>query len=236
LEGKPLLEKDLHNATQIGDPGTLGLNHLNYGSFYWIRGDWKQAKEHLEKCLIHSEEAKFYIGVVLSLCFIGYVHSFLGDPETGRKKVEKGLQMFRDSGIELFLSVCCWIMGSFQLESIDLENAQSSMEEALMLSRKNHEKGWEGVALVGLGRVLGKKEPQQKEKVEEYFYDGLGILDEQRLKPWYAQGRLNLGEFYLDAGQKEKALENLKEAEALFQEMGMEYWLAKAQEALAKIG
>ena len=97
------------------------------------------------------------------------------------------------------------------------------------------EKGNEGFALVGLGRVLGKKEPQQRTKAEECFSQGLAILDDLEMKPWYAQGRLFLGEFYLDAGEKEKALENLKEAEAMFQEMGMDYWLAKSQEALAKL-
>jgi len=29
--------------------------------------------------------------------------------------------------------------------------------------------------------------------------------------------------------------ENLKKAEAMFQHMGMDYWLAKAQEALARL-
>jgi hypothetical protein len=34
-------------------------------------------------------------------------------------------------------------------------------------------------------------------------------------------------------GQKEKALENLKKAETMFQEMGMDYWLAVTREASA---
>lgn len=37
------------------------------------------------------------------------------------------------------------------------------------------------------------------------------------------------------AGQKEKALETLKTAEAAFQEMGMDYWLRRTQEVLEKL-
>ena len=37
------------------------------------------------------------------------------------------------------------------------------------------------------------------------------------------------------AGQKEKALENLKKAETMFQEMDMDYWLVETQKVLAEL-
>jgi hypothetical protein len=49
----------------------------------------------------------------------------------------------------------------------------------------------------------------------------------------YAQGHLFLGELYAHGGQEEKALEHLKKAETMFQEMGMEYWLAVARKVSA---
>jgi hypothetical protein len=70
--------------------------------------------------------------------------------------------------------------------------------------------------------------------VTQHIYEGIKILDELRLKPFSAQGYLFLGELHADSGQNDKALENLKKAEGMFQEMGMDYWLAKTEEALAK--
>ena len=233
-EGKVLLEKALGNAIQVGDSATLGLTHWSYGFFYYLKGDWKSTKEHLEKGLTSSQEAKFALGMTQPLIMLGYAYSNLGDPESGRRLAEKGLQVYRDTGMEFFLSVSHYVMGSMHLDSGDLENAGTSMKEALRLSRKNSEKAWEGLALVGLGRVLGKKEPRQTEKAKEYFREGLAILNDQKLKPWYSQGLMFLGEFYLDADEKEKALEDLKEAEGLFQEMGMEYWLERTREMLGK--
>jgi hypothetical protein len=61
------------------------------------------------------------------------------------------------------------------------------------------------------------------------------ILDELETKPACAQSYLSLGELYADAGQKEKAIENLKKAEAMYQEMGMDFWLARTKELLEKI-
>ncbi len=202
--------------------------------FFFVRkGDWKSAKEHLEKALTYSQEAKYAFGMALYLCSLGQVHSYLGDHETGRRLAEKGLQIFRDSGMEFHLSACHNIMGIIHLDLGDLEKAGTSMEEALRLSRKNSEKGYEGLALVGLGRVCGKRKPPQREKAEEFFSQGLAIIHD--LKPMYSQGCMFLGEFYLDVGEKEKALEDLKKAEHLFQEMGMDYWLNRTRTLLGKV-
>ena len=197
-----MLEKALGNAIQVGDSATLGLTHWTYGFFYYLKGDWKSTKEHLEKGLTSSQEAKYALGMAQPLFMLGYAYSYLGDPESGRRLAEKGLQVYRDTGMEFFLSVSHYVMGSMHLDSGDLENAGTSMKEALRLSRKNSEKGWEGLALVGLGRVLGKKEPRQTEKAKEYFREGLAILNDQKLKPWYSQGLMFLGEFYLDAVER----------------------------------
>ena len=60
-------------------------------------------------------------------------------------------------------------------------------------------------------------------------------MEELRVKPWASQGCLFLGELYADTGQKEKALEHLKKAEDMFQEIGMDYWLTKTQEVLGRL-
>jgi class 3 adenylate cyclase/tetratricopeptide (TPR) repeat protein len=232
-EGKVYLEKTLANALRVGDPATLGVTQSSYGLFFYLKGDFTSTKEHLEKSLAYSEKAKWLHGGAVSLCLLGHVHSFLGDREIGSEKAEKGLQLYTETGVDFYLSVAHYIMGAIALDLGDLEKAQASMEEALSLSRKNKEKANEGFSLIGLGRVLGKREPQQRAKAEECFSQGLAILNDLEMKPWYAQGRLYLGEFYLDAGEKEKALNNLKEAEGLFQEMGMDYWLGRTREILA---
>ena len=151
------------------------------------------------------------------------------------RQAEEGLRIYRDSRIEAMLSLCHWAMGSIHLDLSDLANAGTSMEEALRLSRKNNEKGYEGLALVGLGRVFGMRQPRRTEQAEECFSKGLAILRDLKMKPYYSQGRMFLGELYLDVGEKEKAMENLKKAEVMFHEMGMEYWLDRTHKLLEKI-
>ena len=64
---------------------------------------------------------------------------------------------------------------------------------------------------------------------------GVKISDELKLKPYVSEGYLYLGELNADMGRKYEALNYLKKAEAMFQEMEMDYYFNKTQEALARL-
>jgi len=159
----------------------------------------------------------------------------LGDPETGKRHAEKGLKIHRESGVERFFSLAHHFLSSIHLDLGDLKNARSLAEEALRLSQKYDEKQIEGMSWVLLGTILVKEEPQEINKAVECILKGIEICKELRLKAHYSVGHLSLGQLYLNAGQEGKAMDNLKKAEGMFREMGMDYWLGKAQFFLARL-
>ena len=103
------------------------------------------------------------------------------------------------------------------------------------MSQKNAEKFGEGQSWIWMGRIVGRSDPSRKDKAEQYILRGINILEKMELKPFYALGRLFLGEFYLDAGQREKAAKNLKKADEMFREMKMDYWLARTKEVMQRL-
>jgi len=231
-EGKTFLEKGLGHATKMNDLMALGFAEMLYGHFYIIKGDWELSKEHFEKSIKYFDETKFVFLSATSWSGLGYAYSMLGDPETGKRHAEKGLKIHRDSGVEMFLSLAHSLLGYIHLELIDLKNARSLVEEALRLSQKNNEKAIEGFSWILLGTILGKTEPLQIDKAEGCILKGIEIYKKLKIKSYYAIGHLYLGHLYLNAGEKEKAIDNLKKAEGMFREMGMDYWLGKAREVL----
>jgi tetratricopeptide (TPR) repeat protein len=98
-----------------------------------------------------------------------------------------------------------------------------------------HQKWIEGFAWIQLGQIFGKAGKSQTEKAEESILKGIKILDELKLKALYAPGYYFLGDLYANSGQEGKALETLKKAEMMFQEMGMDYWLTRTQEVLRSL-
>jgi class 3 adenylate cyclase/tetratricopeptide (TPR) repeat protein len=234
-EGKIVLEKGWRHASQIGHLRTLGNIEIFYGLFFYAKGDWKCAIEHFQEAIRCLEETKQLVELASGLAWLGGAYSHLGDPETGRTYAEKGLKIQRDAGFEWFSVFYFYNLGDICLQLGDLKSAQNYMEEALRVSQKNNEKGLEAASWIGLGRILGRTETPQTYKAEEYILQGMKMLDELKIKPWYVPGYFYLGELYVNAGQKEKALKNLRKAEAMFQEMGMDYWLAETRKALAEL-
>ena len=155
--------------------------------------------------------------------------------EKAIKNIEKGIELHHGTGIPIILSFMYWYQSMAHLDAGDLKSAKSCVEESLRLARENNEKHYEGMSMVLLGKILAKSDPAQSLESKEHIIQGIKILDELKLKPHLAVGYLYLGEVYAEAGQKQKAFEALKKAEAEFKDMGMDYWLRKAQEVLARV-
>ena len=117
----------------------------------------------------------------------------------------------------------------------DQEKALDLINEASTLAEKFNEKFCEGEASIWLGRILAKTDTAQRDKAESSILKGIQIFEKLQMKPYYSDGFLALGEFYADQSQTVMAIENLKRAEALFEEMGMDLYLAETQEILRKV-
>lgn len=165
---------------------------------------------------------------------LGFGYGLSGDLETAKKYIEKGLRIHRDAGLPYYLSYLFWLGSVLHFDSGDLKTAQSYVEEALTLSRDEKERQFEGISEIWLGRILGKTETSGP-RGEEHIFQEIKILEELKIRPYCAQGYLFLGELYADRGQKEEALQNLKNAEGMFQQMDMDYWLAKTREVLGRV-
>ena len=159
----------------------------------------------------------------------------MGDPKTAVDLTEKGLKLHTDLGMTFWRSVCHWLCSRAYFELGDMEEAMTHAELALRFSLKNNERHVQGLSLIWLGRVVAKTDPAQIEAAEQHILQGISLLEELGTKTQVGLGYLWLGEVYAESGRREEALENLKKAETMFREMGMDYWLVKAQEALARL-
>jgi tetratricopeptide (TPR) repeat protein len=235
-EAEIILEKGHLNATSINDFRCLAVIELYYGHMFWAKGVWERAIEHYEICSKHSEEMKWPMLLSLARSGLGLASSFLGDHMTAGKNVEMGIKIQIDAGIEWWLPLHYVFLGAVRFNSGHLEEARRLTEKALRLSQSNSEKWSEGQALIWLGSILGRSDPSRRDEAEDDILRGIKILEKLKSKPFSTLGLLFLGECYLDTGEKEKAVETLKKAESMFQEMGMDYWLGKAQEELKSLG
>jgi tetratricopeptide (TPR) repeat protein len=222
-EGEALFEKGLDFALKIKDIFSLAVSELHHGFDFDFKGDAKAAIEHLQNSIRYCEEGNLVIILGPAWIALGWAYWLLGELETARKHMEKGLKIKIDTGIHFDLGFFYGCSVLVYMDLGDLKKAHRRAEEALEIAQKNHEKTGEGLAWIVLGRVLAKVDQSQDDKAEEFVLKGIKVYEELKMKHFYAYGYLFLGELYTDKGQKDKALETLS------------YWLAKTHEIQEKL-
>jgi tetratricopeptide (TPR) repeat protein len=234
-KGEGLMEKGRRLARKLNHLPTLSIIEYCYGYSLSWKGDGKNSKRYFENCVSYGEEGQIIMILGLALSGLGYGCYLLEDFKAARNYVKRGLKIHLDTGNPFYLSFMYWVLGMIDFQEGDLSNAHTHIKKAIELSQQNNERAIEGGALTWQGRILGKIDSSQIKKAKEFILNGIKIADDLKLKPDCSQGYLFLGELYADNGQREKALENLKKAENMFQEMGMDYWLSKTQEVLERL-
>ena len=234
-KGEAFFKKGLQTAVTIGQDQTIGMVEYLCGLGYLVKGDWMLASEHLKFSINCLEKVKYSSEFGMARSGLGYACSHLGDLETGRKHIEAGIAIKRESGIETGLADQYFQLGHCQLESGDPGRARDSVENALELSQRHHEKLVEGQCLIWLGKVLYGMQPAEVNQAEDSIQRGISILNELKSKPFLSIGYLFLGEFCKAVGRKDESLKNLHLAEGMFKEMGMDYWFDKTQESLKRL-
>jgi tetratricopeptide (TPR) repeat protein len=234
-EGEALNDKALRFAYELDNLYSMGFAEVMFGLLFIFKGDGEKAIEHSHKAIKYAEEGQIVPLQALSWIYAGQGYYLMGDLINAKKYIEKGIKLHGDSGLSFLRSQQYWALATVLFDSGELESAHSYSTEALKLAQSNNEKHIEGPVRILLGRIMVKTERSKYRKAEESILQGIRLLDEWKLKPFMFPGYLSLGELYAEAGQKEKALENLKRAESAFQEMGMDYWLSKTQAVIKKL-
>ncbi|MGD0661061.1 MAG: adenylate/guanylate cyclase domain-containing protein [Syntrophorhabdales bacterium] len=234
-EGERVAEQALSLARGIDHSYTIGFAELEYGAVFVVKGDGENAVAHLRNAVEYFERSKADTLLPTAWGFFGHGYYLLGKLDTALESLEKALKIQANLGLSFLSSFCHAKLSQVHFDLGNLSEARLHADEALSLAQRNREGLIEPESWICLGRVIGKTDRAQIDKAEEYMLRGMKMSDELGMKPYYASGHLALGELYADGGQREKAREHLKKAEAMYEEMGMDYWLVRTKRLLESL-
>src|SRR5829696_7442649 len=100
--------------------------------------------------------------------------------------------------------------------------------EALDLSRRHQERGYEAWALRLHGEIAAQAEPPAVEQAEGYYSEALTGAEELGMRPLAAHCHLGLGTLQQRLGRDAQANAELTTAAEAYRAMEMPFWLAKA--------
>jgi len=224
--------KALDVAQEAKNSLSVAVAELWCGAVLAARGFGQQATSYLMKSIARFEEAEapgFSHG---SWFFLGHAKFLLDDLDGALQCMEKSVQMILDLKIPYYLPYDYSYLSLAHLAAGDVIRAQDCIDSALELSQKSSQRHFEGLAKVCAGKILAQSGILRAGEAEASILEGITVLQEFGLKPYWAQGHLYLGELYTSTGRTQLGMKNLKKAEKMFRQMGMDYWLRKTQEIL----
>jgi tetratricopeptide (TPR) repeat protein len=112
-----------------------------------------------------------------------------------------------------------------------IDEAASHAQEALALTRRLGTRGSEAHALHLAGDVASTS---GAEDVDGYYREALALANELGMLPVVAHCHLGLGRLYAHTDKREQARDQLSTAATMYREMGMTYWLEKAEAAMSE--
>ncbi len=234
-DAREVLEKGLKNAIAANDIfGVARLQQCFFPACYFS-GDAEGSLEHAQEAIKLFEDAGILYMLGYAWAFLAGGQFFSGDMEPAQANVEKGIRLQTDEGVAAMLPTVYWVAAIIHHGIGDLNKAIADAEQSLKLSQEYHMRAYESLAWGVLGRMLGEQGPLNIDVAEQHIHRSISMAEDMSLKPAIALGYLFRGEVFELAGRKEEAIENLKIAEKMGQDMGMGYWLTRTREALARL-
>lgn len=222
-------------AHDLGHPFTIGIAENMYALVMLLRGRGTELIEHIQNAIEHFEKSQGLLLLPVSWAALGYGRYLLGDFPGAVEHMEKGLRMQMESGMFYNLPLYHLWLSSAYFALNDFTKALSHAEEGILSAKKNNQRHYEGQCLMRLGMAKWKTKKISMDEAKQCVLGGLRIQNEMRIKPLEAIGYLYLGELFAEASERERSVENIKTAEEMFNRMGMDYWLTRAQKLLASL-
>jgi class 3 adenylate cyclase/tetratricopeptide (TPR) repeat protein len=208
-------------------PYSLCLIRLDEGDIVTAQNYAKEALELSIKEKTLSDEGR-------SRCMLGRVKGKRKSSEfdEGERLIIQGIKILEELKLRPWISRGYYYLGELYSDIGEYDKALNWLEKAKMEFQNMGMEYDLSFAKSLLGKTLFKINPSRFSESEQTILDAIKIAQNIDSRPALAMGYLCLGELYTGSGLKENALENLKRAETMYQEMGMGLWLGKTKEAL----
>jgi class 3 adenylate cyclase/tetratricopeptide (TPR) repeat protein len=212
----------------------VGLNGL--GVTYLIRGEASRAAPLLERGRAVAFEHDVALGLGATCSALGYARALQGSHAEAVALIEEAIVQGDAIGRVTSSVRYRWLLAEAHLLGSCPDDARKAVEDALELARRRGERGNEAEARRVLGECAVTGPRPDLTTARQSFDKALALAEELEMRPLVAHCNLGLGKLYRRTGQREQAREHLTSATTMYREMGMTYWLEKAEAEMRDFG
>jgi class 3 adenylate cyclase/tetratricopeptide (TPR) repeat protein len=225
-------EEGLRIAEHIGEPLSRIAAYTALGSLRRSKGDLGEAIPVLERARALCQDANIVPWLPITGAELGYAYALSGRLGEGLPLLERSAERINLGGVGVVWAG--WLSEGYLLAK-RIDDATRGARQALEVARTRKERGYEAWALRLLGEIASHHNHPDVATAEAHYRAAITLALELGMRPLVAHSHLGPGGLYRRTGDLTKAHEHLATAAAMYREMGMTFWLEKAEDALKEV-
>ena len=224
----------LRVAEASGRPFSVTWACGGLANLYGIQGNHAEALRLLDRAIAVSQSADFGMWATFLGWTQGHLYTRSGRVAEGTGLLQNALADHKARGLGGWESLIATHLAEAYLSAGRLDAARGSADEALTLARTRKERGHEAYALRHLAEIAALCDPSV-ETAEGHYHEAMALAAERSMRPLLAHCHLGLAKLYRSTERQEKGHEYLTTATTMYREMGMTYWLEKAEREMQEL-
>jgi class 3 adenylate cyclase/tetratricopeptide (TPR) repeat protein len=218
-------QEALRVANDIQHPTSLTVANRHLGYVHSLRGEVETAISFLERALAIGREHDLFLATIWASSHLAYALVLRGERERGLEYLTQAIQ--RSSGI----TTPRWhhygtVIASTYLAAGCREEARAEIRVGLEAATERNAWGRRATWRRLEAELLAPDDPVgSRQRLDE----ALALATELGIQPEAAHCHIGLGKLYGQTGKHREAHEHFTTAMTMYREMGMTYWLEKAE-------
>ncbi len=224
----------LRMATEIHHFSSLSIANAYLGYVHVVRGNVEMGLPFLERGLAISQEHDLIHGIVGNSLYLGYGLLLLGRRERGLECLARGLGQLVGGFIPQWTRYAT-VTASAYLAAGHLSEAHSEITQGLSLATERQARGYLPPLLRLRADVLMRQRIEDSTGPLQCLEQGLDLAADLGMRPEVAHCHLGFARLHRQQGSREKAEEHMATATAMFRDLGMSFWAARAETELKEL-
>jgi len=228
-EGIARGEEALRIATARDDNLSLMFADLAVGHLYLVQGKLDRAIPMLERGVATCRTWDFPSWLPWLASRLGAAYVLADRVADGLPLLEQSVEQAASMGWRADASPLAARLSEAYLGAGRVQDATAQAARALDLALQHKGRGYHAWALRLRGELASRCDPPDFHQAESHYRQALALAEELRMRPLVAHCHLGLGKLSRCTGNREQAQEHLTTATTMYREMGMTYWLERAE-------
>ncbi|MGH7389465.1 MAG: ATP-binding protein [Candidatus Rokuibacteriota bacterium] len=220
-------------AEPTQDAYTVALAHWAAATLHPLRGDWAKVRSLIEQWIAWIRTRNVFRQLPYAVASSAWVQAQVGEAGEALDRLREGRQLLERQTARGLVGQRAWAyhaLGRACLLLGRLDEARSLSNRAIDSSPCHP--GYVAHALHLLGDIAAHPDRFDAERGEAHYREALALAEPRGMRPLVAHCHLGLGKLYRHTGNHEQAREHLITATPMYREMGMTYWLERAEAEL----